>query len=82
MGPAQRFRKIETNFHDSRVVMLAQHRSRIRTDPGGFFRVRGFGFNILKANKTAAVSQHRYCAARAGIENLLKTPSYHRVEWP
>ncbi len=34
-------------------------------------RIRGFGSNILKANRTGTVSQDRYRAALAGIDNLL-----------
>ena len=37
-----------------------------------FARLRSFGFNILKANKTTTLSQDRYRAALAGIDNLLK----------
>jgi len=33
--------------------------------------LRSFGFNILKANYTDTLSQARYRAALAGIDNLL-----------
>jgi hypothetical protein len=35
-----------------------------------FARLRSFGFNILKANRTNTTSQDRYRAALAGIKNL------------
>ena len=47
-----------------------KNRSRIRTNPGVFARIRSFGFNILKANRTDTTSQDRYRAALEGIENL------------
>jgi hypothetical protein len=64
--------KIETTSHYSRDVTLGEDRSRIRTNPGVFARLRSFGFNILKANRTGTLSQDRYRAALAGIANLLK----------
>jgi len=51
---------------------LGEDRSRIRTNPGVFARLRSFAFNILKANQTHTLSQDRYRAALAGIENLLR----------
>ncbi len=45
---------------------------RIRCNPGVFARMRSFAFNILKANQTNTLSQDRYRAALAGIDNLLK----------
>ena len=36
-----------------------------------FARPRSFAFNILKANRTDALSQDRYRAGLAGIKNLL-----------
>ncbi len=36
-----------------------------------FARLRSFAFNILKANRTDTLSQDRYRAALAGIDNLL-----------
>jgi hypothetical protein len=63
---------IETTSHYSRDVTLAEDRSRIRTNPGVFARLRSFGFNILKANRTDTLSQDRYRAALAGIDNLGK----------
>ena len=61
---------IETTSHYSRDVTFAEDRSRIRTNPGVFARLRSFGFNILKANRTNTTSQDRYRAALAGIKNL------------
>ena len=58
--------------HYSRDVTLGEDRSRIRTNPGVFARLRSFGFNILKANKTGALRQDRYRATLAGIGNLIK----------
>ena len=45
--------------HYSRDVTFAEDRSRIRTNPGVFARLRSFGFNILKANRTDTLSQDR-----------------------
>ena len=61
---------IETTSNYSRDVTFAEDRSRIRTNPGVFARLRSFGFNILKANRTDTLSQDRYRAALAGIEKL------------
>ena len=44
--------KIENTSHYSRDVTLGEDRSRIRTNPGVFARLRSFAFNILKANQT------------------------------
>jgi hypothetical protein len=62
---------IETTSHHSRDVTLAEDRSRIRSNPGVFARLRSFAFNILKANKTASLPQDRYRAALAGIDYML-----------
>jgi hypothetical protein len=61
---------IEATSHYSRDLTFAEDRSRIRTNPGVFARLRSFGFNILKANRTDTLSQDRYRAALAGIEKL------------
>jgi len=63
--------KIENTSHYSRDVTLGEDRSRIRTNPGVFARLRSFAFNILKANRTDTLSQDRYRAGLAGIKNLL-----------
>ncbi len=63
--------KVENTSHYSRDVTLAEDRSRIRTNPGVFARLRSFAFNILKANQTDTLSQDRYRAGLAGIKNLL-----------
>ena len=61
---------IETTSHYTRDVTFAEDRSRIRTNPGVFARLRSFAFNILKANRTDTLSQDRYRAALAGIDKL------------
>jgi hypothetical protein len=62
---------IETTSHYSRDVTMGEDRSRIRSNPGVFARLRSFAFNILKANRTGTLSQDRYRAALAGIDRLL-----------
>jgi len=62
---------IETTSHYSRDVTMGEDRSRIRTNPGVFARLRSFAFNILKANQTGTLRQDRYRAALAGINKLL-----------
>ena len=64
--------KIENTFHYSRDVTLGEDRSRIRTNPGVFARLRSFAFNILKANQTDTLSQDRYRAGLAGVKKLLR----------
>ena len=63
--------RIETTSHDCRDVTFGEGRSRIRTNPGVFARLRSFGFNILKAHRTNTLAQDRYRAALAGIDHLL-----------
>jgi predicted transposase YbfD/YdcC len=62
--------RIETTSHYSRDVTLGEDRSRIRCNPGIFARLRSFGFNILKANRTGTLPQDRYRAALGGFEAL------------
>jgi hypothetical protein len=50
---------VENTSHHSRDVTLGEDRSRIRTNPGVFARLRSFAFNILKANRTDTGSRHR-----------------------
>ena len=64
--------KIENTSHHSRDVTLGEDRSRIRTNPGVFARLRSFAFNILKANRTDTLSQDRYRAGLAGVSKLLR----------
>ncbi len=64
--------KIENTSHYSRDVTLGEDRSRIRTNPGVFARLRSFAFNILKANQTDTLSQDRYRAGLVGIGKLLR----------
>ncbi len=63
--------RIENTSHYSRDVTLGEDRSRIRTNPGVFARLRSFAFKILKANQTDTLRQDRYRAGLAGIKNLL-----------
>ena len=64
--------KIENTSHYSRDVTLGEDRSRIRTNPSVFARLRSFAFNILKANQTDTLSQDRYRAGLVGLKDLLK----------
>ncbi len=64
--------KIENTSHYTRDVTLGEDRSRIRTNPGVFARLRSFAFNILKANRTDTLSQDRYRAGLEGIKQLLR----------
>ncbi len=64
--------RIENTSHYSRDVTLGEDRSRIRTNPGVFARLRSFAFNILKANRTDTLSQDRYRAGLAGVRELLR----------
>ena len=64
--------KIENTSHYSRDVTLGEDRSRIRTNPGVFARLRSFAFNVLKANRTDTLSQNHYRAGLAGIGKLLR----------
>ena len=64
--------KIENTSHYTRDVTLGEDRSRIRTNPGVFARLRSFAFNILKANQTDTLRQDRYRASLAGITKLLR----------
>ena len=57
---------------------MGEDRSRIRTNPGVFARLRSFAFNILKANQTDTLSQSRYKAALAGLDTLLSLVSQKR----
>ena len=63
--------RVENTSHYTRDVTLGEDRSRIRTTPSVFARLRSFAFNILKANQTDTLSQDRYRAGLAGIKNLL-----------
>ena len=70
--------RIETTSHYSRDLTLGEDRSRIRTNPGVFARLRSFAFNSLKTNQTGTLSQDRYRAALAGIDSLLSLVSQER----
>ena len=62
---------IENTSHYTRDVTLGEDRSRIRTKPGVFARLRSFAFNINKANRSGTVNQDRHRAALAGVEHML-----------
>ena len=64
--------RIENTSHYSRDVTLGEDRSRIRTNPGVFTRLRSFAFNILKANRTDTLSQDRYRASLVGLGRMLR----------
>ena len=64
-------RRIETASRDGRDVTFGEDRSRIRTNPGVFARLRSSGFDILKARRTDTLARDRYRAARAGIDHPL-----------
>ena len=51
---------------------MGEDRSRIRINPGVFARLRGFAFNVRKANRRGSLSQDRFRAAIAGLAALLK----------
>jgi predicted transposase YbfD/YdcC len=63
---------VETTSHYSRDVTMGEDRSRIRSNPSVFARIRSFAFNILKANQTSTLPQDRYRAALNGLAPLLK----------
>jgi hypothetical protein len=62
--------RVETTSHYSLDVTLGEDCSRIRCNPGVFARLRSFGFNILKANRTDTLPQDRYRVALGGFEAL------------
>ena len=64
--------RVENTSHYTRDVTLGEDRSRIRTNPNVFARLRSFAFNILKANRTDTLSQDRYRAGLVGIKELLR----------
>jgi len=64
--------RIETTNHYSRDVTMGEDRSRIRSNPGIFARIRSFALNILKANRSGTLPQDQYRAALGGLVPLLK----------
>lgn len=48
-----------------------EERSRIRTTPGVFARLRSFAFDTLKTSQTDTPNQNRY---RAGLADITKLP--------
>ncbi len=68
----QSLRPTHHTSHYTRDVTLGEDRSRIRTNPGVFARLRSFAYNILKANQTySTISQDRYRAALGGLDSVL-----------
>jgi predicted transposase YbfD/YdcC len=63
--------RIENTSHYSRDVTMGEDRSRIRSNPAVFARVRSFAFNILKANQASTLTQDRYRAALGGLVRML-----------
>ena len=51
---------------------MGEDRSRIRTNPGVFARLRSFAFNIMTANRPDTLGQDRCRAGLASIKSLLK----------
>jgi predicted transposase YbfD/YdcC len=68
--------RIENTSHHTRDVTLREDQSRIRFKPRLFARIRSFAFNILKANKGDTLSQDRYRAALAGVDELINMIGY------
>jgi predicted transposase YbfD/YdcC len=63
---------IENTLHYTRDVTFQEDRSRIRHNPGVFARIRSFGYNILRRNKTTTFNQDRYAAALGGPDALFR----------
>ena len=53
---------IENTSHHTRGLTMGEDASRIRCNLGVFARLRSFGYNILKANRTGTLAQDRYRA--------------------
>lgn len=62
--------RIENSNHHLRDVTLDEDRSRIRTNPGIFARLRSFAANILRFNQKRSISQDRYANALGGISHI------------
>ena len=73
---------VENTSHYSRDVTMGEDRSRIRSNPGMFARIRSFAFNILKSNRsdtltrtaTARHSRHRQSALTHHHSKALNSP--------
>jgi len=63
---------VDNKLHYTRDVTFQEDQSRIRHNPGIFARLRSFAYNILRRNQNSTFSQHRYAAALAGLDTLLK----------
>ena len=57
---------------EGRDVTLDEDRSRIRTNPGIFARLRSFAANILRFNQKRSISQDRYANALGGISHIAR----------
>lgn len=64
--------RIENCAHHVRDVTLDEDRSRIRTNPGIFARLRSFAANILRFNQTRSIRQDRYAHALGGLCSIRK----------
>ena len=64
--------RIENSNHHLRDVTLDEDRSRIRTNPGIFARLRSFAANILRFNQKRSISQDRYANALGGISHIAR----------
>jgi len=64
--------RIENSNHHLRDVTLDEDRSRIRTNPGIFARLRSFAANILRVNQKRSISQDRYANALGGISHIAR----------
>jgi hypothetical protein len=64
--------RIENSNHHLRDVTLDEDRSRIRTNPGIFARLRSFAANILRFNQKRSIRQDRYANALGGLNQIAK----------
>jgi len=62
--------RVENSNHHLRDVTRDEDRSRIRTNPGIFARLRSFAANILRFNQKRSISQDRYANALGGISHI------------
>ncbi|MDG2002321.1 MAG: ISAs1 family transposase [Novosphingobium sp.] len=62
--------RIENSNHHLRDVTLDEDRSRIRTNPGIFARLRSFAANILRFNQKRSIRQDRYANALGGLSHI------------
>lgn len=62
--------RIENSAHHVRDVTLDEDKSRIRTNPGIFARLRSFAANILRFNQKRSIRQDRYANALGGLTHI------------